>query len=493
VAIVPNSPLIETGSVPMTHAEPVPGQRFSESQLAALDARLDGDIVDCRHRDYQKARRIWNAMIDRHPAVIIRCRAVADVVTAIDFAREHAVPLTVKGGGHSVAGHSMIDDGVVIDLGRMRQVAVDPDTRTVRTGGGCLLADMDRATQLHGLATPAGVMSETGVAGLALGGGTGWLTRKHGLTCDNLLSAQVVLADGAVIDASADDNADLYWGLRGAGANFGVVTAFEFATHVAPQTLPVGTAMYRLDDAAEAIAHYDQMMRRAPDDLKVVVYLRRAFAEPGVPDDLVNAPVCVLVSVWTGDVADARPINEELWSGAPQVFSEIRAMPFLELQSINDALLGPGAGNYTKGGYLGELTSDAIGALIDSARRLPSPISVLEISYQHGAQDRLAEDDTAFPDRHADHFLNVLSRWDLDDDSQPHIDWARETFAATSRWHSGGIYSNFLAFDDDTRVRETYRNGKYERLAAIKAKYDSENIFNSNPNIVPANILGRHT
>jgi FAD/FMN-containing dehydrogenase len=477
----------------MIHAESVPAQGFSDRELAALDARLDGDIVQCRDPEYQRARRIWNAMIDRRPALIVRCHTDDDVSTAIEFAREHAVGLTVKGGGHSVAGHSMIDDGVVIDLGRMRQVAVDPDAATVRVSGGCLLADMDRATQSHGLATPAGVMSQTGIAGLALGGGAGWLTRKHGLTCDNLLSARVILADGSVVRASADENPDLYWALRGAGSNFGVVTEFEFTTHVVAQPLPVGTALFRLDEAADAIAHYDRTMRHAPDDLKVVVYLRRALAEPGVPDDLVDAPVCQMVSVWTGAVADARSVNEELLRAAPQVFSGIQSVPFLDLQSANDDLLGPGACNYTKGGYLGEITGDCIGALIEAARRLPSATSVLEISYQHGAQDRLAEDDTAFPDRHADHFLNVLTRWDPSTDGSPHIDWARETFASTSGWYSGGIYSNFLAYDDDARVRETYRNGKYERLAALKAKYDPDNVFNSNPNIVPHSVIDRQS
>jgi hypothetical protein len=475
----------------MIHAESVPVQRFSDLQLTTLSARIDGDIVHCRSPEYQQVRRIWNAMIDRYPALVVRCRTDGDVIAALEFAREHSIGLTVRGGGHSVAGHSMIDGGLVIDLSRMREVIVDPDAGTVRVGGGCLLADMDRATQIHGLATPAGVMSETGVAGLALGGGAGWLSRKHGLTCDNLLSARVVLADGSVVRASANENADLYWGLRGAGANFGVVTEFEFATHVVAQRLPVGTAFYDLDNAADAIAHYDQVMRRAPDDLKVVLYLRRAFTEPGVPDELVNAPVCAMVSLWTGNPADARSINEQLWSGAPHVFTGIQAIPFVELQSVNDGLLGPGSCNYTKGGYLGEITGDCVGALIDSAQRLPSALSVLEISYQHGAQDRLGENDTAFPDRHADHFLNVLTRWDPSDDGRPHIDWARETFATTSNFHSGGVYSNFLAYDDDGRVRETYRNGKYERLATIKAAYDPDNIFNSNPNIVPTNMIGR--
>ena len=233
----------------MSGAESVSVKHFSERKLAALSSQLDGDVVHPGHPDYHRARRIWNWEIDRHPAVLVRCQTDVDVATAITFARDHSVPLTVKGGGHSLAGHSMVDDGVVIDLGGMRQVTVAPEAGRVRVGGGCLLADIDCATQLFGLATPAGVMSETGIAGLALGGGMGWLTRKHGLTCDNLVSARVVLADGRVLTASADENPDLYWGLRGAGTNFGVVTEFEFATPAVLTTIPLGTALYRLDDA----------------------------------------------------------------------------------------------------------------------------------------------------------------------------------------------------------------------------------------------------
>ena len=473
----------------MSSAESVPVQPFSARELAALRARLVGDVVDRGHPDYRRARRIWNWTFDRHPAVLVRCRTDTDVATAIAFAREHAMPLAVKGGGHSVAGHSMVDDGVVIDLGEMRQVTVAPEAGRVRVGGGCLLSDMDCATQAFGLATPAGVMSETGVAGLALGGGMGWLTRKHGLTCDSLISARVVLADGRVLTASVDENPDLYWGLRGAGTNFGVVTEFEFATPAVLTTVPLGTALYRLEDAGSAIAHHGQIMRRASDDLKVMVYLRRVGAEPGVPDDLVDVPVCIFVSVWTGDPSDAIHVNEELWAGAPRVSGSIQNLPYLALQSLNDSVLGPGACNYTKGGYVGDITAGCIEALIESANRLPNGLSAIEFGYQHGAQDRLSEDDTAFPDRHADHIINVLGRWQTSE--QPLIDWVRETFAATAECRTGGLYSNFVAFDDGDRIADVYRGGKYERLAKIKATYDPDNVFSNNPNIPPANTIGR--
>ncbi|WP_197501179.1 FAD-binding oxidoreductase [Mycobacterium sp. 852002-51057_SCH5723018] len=455
-----------------------------------MSSRLAGEVVHPRHPDYQRARRVWNHMIDRRPALIVRCASDADVAAAIKFARECTLRLTVKGGGHSVAGHSMVDNGVIIDLGRMRQVRVDPGAGRVRVGGGSLLADMDRATQAFGLATPAGVMSQTGVAGLALGGGMGWLSRKHGLTCDHLIAARVVLADGSVRTASASENPDLYWGLRGAGTNFGVVTEFEFAAQTVGTTLPVGVALYHIEDAADAIRHHGQTMLHTSDDLKVMIYLRRAAAEPGVPHDLLNAPVCMFVSVWTGDPADAAGVYEQLWAGAPRVFENIQTLPYVALQSLNDSALGPGACNYTKGGYAGEMTDGCIEALIEAANCLPNGLSAIEFGYQHGAQDRLGEDDTAFTDRHADYLVNVLGRWRPGDEARPHIDWVRDTFAGITPWQTGGLYSNFMAVDDDHRVREAYRNGKYERLATIKAKYDPDNVFSSNPNILPARTNG---
>ena len=459
---------------------------FTDSQVAQLDSQLAGDVISPTHREYDRVRRIWNHVIDRHPAAVARCVNPSDVSTAVTFAREHGVEIAVRGGGHSVAGHSMVDHGLIIDLSPMRRVAAEPDIGRVRAGGGCVLADLDRATQVYGLATPAGVMSQTGIGGLALGGGMGWLTRKFGLTCDNLLAAEVVLADGSVVTASAQETPDLFWALRGAGANFGAVTEVEFAAHPVGTTMPVGVAMYRLEDAPSAIAHYGRTMSLSADDLKATIFLRRAAAEPGVPQDLIAAPVCMLVSVWTGEARDARPVNEELWRGAPKLFGSVQTVPFVELQSMNDAVLAAGACNYTKGGYLGGIGDGCIQMLIESAKMLPSADSVIEIAYQHGAQDRFDERETAFPDRHADHSINVLTRWRPGTDGQPYIDWARETLGVTTPWQTSGLYSNFMAVDDDHRVRDVYGGDKYEKLRAIKAEYDPENIFAKNPNIPPA-------
>jgi FAD/FMN-containing dehydrogenase len=482
-------------ATPPTHPQEVPRMTspaanyptgFTDSQVAQLDSQLAGDVISPTHREYDRVRRVWNHLIDRHPAAVARCMNHTDVSTAITFARESGVEIAIRGGGHSVAGHSMLDHGLVIDLSPMRRVAVDPDIGRVRAAGGCLLADLDRATQVYGLATPAGVMSQTGIGGLALGGGMGWLTRKFGLTCDNLLAAEVVLADGSVVKASAQETPDLFWALRGAGANFGAVTEFEFAAHPLGTTVPVGVAMYRLEDAASAIAHYGRTMRRSADDLKATIFLQRAVAEPGVPQNLVGVPVCMFVSVWTGEAPDARPVNEELWKGAPKLFGSVQTVNFVELQSMHDSVLAAGACNYSKGGYLGDIGDGCIQSLIESAKMLPSADSVIEITYQHGAQDRFGEHATAFPDRHADHSINALTRWHPGADGQPHIDWAREAVGATTPWQTSGLYSNFMSVDDDHRVRDVYSGDKYEKLRAIKAKYDPQNIFAKNPNIPPA-------
>jgi FAD/FMN-containing dehydrogenase len=455
---------------------------LTDRQIAQLNSQLTGDVISPACQEYERARRIWNHMIDRYPAAVVRCANQSDVSVAITFAREHGVELAVRGGGHSLAGHSVIDDGLVIDLSAMRHVKVEPDIGRVRVQGGCLLADLDRATQAFGLATPAGVMSQTGVGGLTLGGGMGWLTRKFGLTCDNLLAAELVLADGSVVTADAQETPDLFWALRGAGANFGAVTEFEFAAHPVGTAMPVGVAMFSIDEAAAAIAHYERTMSCSTDDLKATVFLQRAVG----PQDQVEAPVCVLVSVWTGDPRDARAVNEELWRGAPKLSGDLQTMPYLELQSMNDTTLAAGACNYTKGGYLGRLSEGCIESLIESAKIMPSTPSVIEITYQHGAQDRLDERDAAFPDRHADHSINVLTRWNDGEDGQPYIDWVRGTFAATKSWQTSGLYSNFMAVDDDHRVRDVYGEHKYEKLKTIKARYDPENIFAKNPNIPPS-------
>jgi FAD/FMN-containing dehydrogenase len=469
-------------------AESTDGRRtgLTERQLAQLDSELAGDVVSPTHQEYDRARRVWNHLVDRHPAAVARCVTPGDVSAAVTFARDHGVEIAVRGGAHSLAGHSTVDDGLVIDLSPMRQVTVEPDIGRVHAGGGCLLADVDRATQAYGLVTPVGVVSQIGIGGLTLGGGMGWLTRKFGLTCDNLIEAQIVLADGQVITASAHETPDLLWAMRGAGANFGAVTQFEFATHPLGSIVHVGVAIYRLEDAASAVTHCESTMRRSTDDLKVTILLERAAADPRVPSDWVDSPVCRLVSVWTGDPRDALAVHEELWGGAPKLFSNVQLIPYLEMQSMNDAELPYKACTYVKGGYLGAVGEGCIESLIESTAIMPVTASVIEISYQHGAQDQLGEHETAFSDRHADHSFSVLTRWHFGSEERPYIDWVSGTFAATSAWQTGGLYSNFMAVDDDHRVRDVYGGDKYEKLMAIKGEYDPENIFRHNPNVAPA-------
>ncbi|WP_264061879.1 FAD-binding oxidoreductase [Mycobacterium montefiorense] len=459
--------------------------RLTDRQVAQLDGLLSGEVIDPQHREYTRARRIWNHTIDRYPAAVARCVNRADVATAIGFAREHGLELAVRGGGHSVVGQSMIDDGLIVDLSAMQRVTVHPDTGTVRAEGGCLLADLDRATQAHGLATPVGIVSSTGIGGLTLGGGMGWLTRKFGLTCDNLISAEVVLADGTITAASAAATPDLFWALRGAGTNFGAVTEFELATHPLGTTVAFGVALYGIDEAPAAIAHYERTMRNSTNDLTATVLLRRATAEPGIPEELIYRPMCGLVSVWTGDPRDARAVNEELWKGASKVFGGVEVVPYRELHTMNDAVLAAGACNYTKGGYLGRLDDDCIKSLVESARTLPSTDSVIALTYRHGAQDHLDERETAFPARLADHCITILTRWLPGVHGQPHINWAQTTFGLVMACQTARLCPNDTAAHDIDRAHDIYPGYDYARLRSAKAKYDPENIFNTTLNLPP--------
>ncbi len=456
---------------------------LSRHEVADLNSRVSGGAVGPGHLYYDQARRVWNYAIDHHPAAVAGCRTETDVAEAIAFAREHGLKLAVRAGGHSIAGDSIVNNGIVVDLRLMNRVTVDPDAGRVRVGAGCRLADMDAATQTFGLATPSGILSEIGVAGLTLGGGRGWLSRKYGLTCDNLISARVVLANGSVVTASAKENTDLYWGLRGAGTDFGVVTELEFATHLVGKTVQCGIAAYCMEEAGAAIEHHQRVMRNAPDDLKAVIYLRRAAGDAYVPEDLFDAPVCWILSVWTGAPRDAMPAHEELWNGARKFFGMVSTVPYLALQSQADNVLGPGACNDIKGGYLSDINEHCIMTLIKSAKRLPNDVSAVQLDYQHGAPGRLHEDDTALADRHADYALNVLGRWQSSAESQPYVEWVQETFAGTQQWQSSTSHSSLVAVDDSQRGRDDYRRGKYERLTAIKTKYDPMNAFSSSQDI----------
>jgi FAD/FMN-containing dehydrogenase len=461
------------------------------NEFEALAGRMDGDVVGREDPGYDDARQIWNASIDRRPALVARCAGEADVVLALAYAQERDLPIAVRGGGHSVAGMGTCDDGLVVSLAGLAAIEVDPEARRVRVGGGALLGAVDKACQVHDLATPAGVVSHTGVGGLALGGGVGWLTRKYGLTCDSLREARVVTPAGEVLTASADSNPELHWGLRGGGGNFGVCTEFTFACHPVPRRLPVGFGVWALDDAPAVLRRYRELMPEQPDEVKGTVFFIKADDRLGVDREHVGRHVVAIVQPWIGeDPEAAERAFAPLLEAAPAIRGEVTPMRWLDLQTMEDDVSGHGKGNYTKGGYLDEISDGLIEVVVEAARAMPGAESQLEIIPHGGAQLAVAEADSAFSDRAAAYSFNVYSRWPAADDPGPYVGWSRGTHAAMEPYVGAGVYTNFFAVDDgQDRVLAAYGAEKYERLARLKATYDPGNVLALNQNIRPADPI----
>ena len=452
-------------------------------------AQLDGDVLAPGDAEYEATRPVWNGSIDRRPALIARCDSERDVALSLAYAQASGLPIAVRGGGHSVAGMGTCEGGLVIALTGLAGVDVDPVARQVRVGGGALLGAVDRACQRHDLATPAGVVSHTGVGGLALGGGVGWLTRKYGLTCDSLLEARVVTPAGDVLTASAGSNPELFWGLRGGGGNFGVVTQFTFRCHDVPQVLPVGVGMWSLHDAPEVMHAYRELMPEQPDDVKGTLFFIRADARLGVADEYLGEPVVVVVQPWIGDDAEAAErAFAPLLAAASPVIGEIRPMRWLDLQTMEDDISGHGKGAYTKGGYLDRISDELIEVAIEAARQMPGAQCQLEVIPHGGAQLAVDEDESAFSDRDKPYSFNVYSRWSpQSDDAGRFVDWTRGTYNAMKPFIGSGVYTNFFAVDDgQDRVIAAYGPKKYERLARLKAIHDPRNVLALNQNIKPA-------
>jgi FAD/FMN-containing dehydrogenase len=446
---------------------------------------LRGDLILSEDAGYDDARSIWNAMIDRRPALIARCLGVADVVKSVNFAREQNLMLSIKGGGHNIAGLALCDGGLILDMSRMRGCWVDPTTRTAHAQAGCLLGDVDRETELHGLAAVLGFISNTGIAGLTLGGGFGYLTRKFGWTTDNLLSMEVVTADGRVVRASEKENQDLFWGLCGGGGNFGVVTNFEYELHPVGPDVIAGAIAWRAESAGEVLEMFRAVMEKVPPELVCVAGLRIAPPAPWLAKDVHGKPIVALFVCHSGELTEGEKLVAPIKAFGAPVGDIVQRRPYVSQQSLLDATQPKGRRYYWKSEYLPDLRPDLLAKTISHAKAIPSPHSAILLFPLDGALNRLTEDHSAVGNRDAAWVINIASSWERAEDDNKNIEWARVAWEDMRGFSTGGTYINFLTEEEgDNRIRAAYRKN-YERLVDIKTKWDPANLFQMNKNITP--------
>jgi FAD/FMN-containing dehydrogenase len=453
--------------------------------IEELKRGIMGEVLLPGEEAYESARRIWNGTIDKRPGAIARCVATPDVVHAVNVARDHGVLLAIRGGGHNIAGNALCDGGLVIDLSRMKAAQVDAKARKVVIEGGATLADLDAATQAHGLATPVGINSTTGLAGLTLGGGFGWLSRKHGMTVDNLESAEVVTATGEVVRASATEHADLFWALRGGGGNFGVVTRFEYRLHPLGPNVLSGLIVYPMSEAKPVLQKYRDFMKQAPDDLNVWTVLRLAPPLPFLPPEVHGKGIAALAVFYAGDPKQGEKLIAPLRTFGRPVGEHVGVQPYTAWQQAFDPLLTAGARNYWKSHNFSDLPDALFDVVVASLGQLPSPQCEIFFGAIGGATTRPAPDSAAYGHRDALYVMNVHGRWDDASEDARGIAWARDFFQASAPFASGGVYVNFLTADETDRVRAAY-GANYDRLARVKRQYDPGNLFRVNQNIRPS-------
>ena len=448
-----------------------------------LREQVRGDLFTPDDAGYEEARTVYNAMIDRHPRVVVRCANVDDVVAAVGFAREHELDLAVRGGSHSVPGFGTCDGGVVIDLSRMRGVTVDPASRTARAEGGATWGDFNNATYEHGLATTGGIISTTGVGGLTLGGGIGYLARGFGLSCDNLVSAEVVTADGRRLTASEDENDDLFWALRGGGGNFGVVTSLEFKVHPVKEIYG-GPMFFEVDDAADVLRFYRDFIVDAPEQFGGFPAWQIAPPLPFIPEERHGDTFLAFVACWAGPLEEGESALKPLRDVAPVVAEMVGPMPYPALNSAFDALVPPGLQHYWKANFVKELSDAAIDAHLEHGPDVPAVNSTVHIYPINGACHRVGADETAFAYRDATFATVIAGMWPEPAHNDANIAWVRGYYEATAPHSEEGGYINFMADDDQGRIEANYK-GNYGRLVDIKRKYDPDNLFHVNQNIRP--------
>ena len=450
------------------------GNVVSDDRVEVFRTGFRGEVIRPGDPAYDTARRIWNVSIDKRPGIIARCSNVADVVDAVDFARENELLVAVRGGGHNVGGRALCDDGMVIDLSRMKGIHVDAKNHTARVQAGATLGDVDRETHLYGLAVPAGVVSATGIAGLTLGGGVGWLVRKYGLTCDNVLSFDIVTAEGKLLTANAENNGDLFWALRGGGGNFGVVTSFEYRLHPVSTVLG-GMIVYPRDQAMEVLRFYRTFTQSAPEELTAYAGLLHT------PD---GTPAVAVIACYCGDLVGGEYALKPLREFGSPLLDAIQPMPFPRMQSLLDGAFPEGHQNYWKSTFLRELSDEAIGVLVEHANRATSPLTAVVIEYYGGAASRVGVSETAFAHRDAQYDVGILTQWTDPEELQRHVEWTRGVADALRPYSSGAYLLNFLDEEGDDTIRAAFGEN-YRRLVEVKNKYDPTNFFRLNQNIKP--------
>ncbi|MCW0001707.1 FAD-binding oxidoreductase [Pararhizobium sp. YC-54] len=461
----------------------------SAAAIEAFAGQQRGSLLDAGDASYDEVRAIWNSMIDRKPALIVQCAGAADVVRAVRFARDNRLLVAVRGGGHNIAGNAVCDGGLMIDLSPMKSVRVDVAAKRAWVEPGATLADVDSETQSFGLAVPTGINSTTGIAGLTLGGGFGWITRKFGLTIDSLVCADVVTADGNLVRASETENSDLFWALRGGGGNFGIVTAFEFKLHDLGPQVTAGLVVHPFKDAQTVLEQYRQALETAPDELTCWAVMRAAPPLPFLPEEWHGKEVLVLAMCYCGDAASAETATARLRSIGKPIADVVGPCPFAGWQQAFDPLLTPGARNYWKSHDFMELSDTTIGILLDAVRRLPGPECEIFIAHVGGAAGRIATGATAFPQRNAHFIMNVHARWREPAGDEACIGWARRLFEAAKPYSVGTAYINFMPEDEGDRVAAAY-GSNYQRLCEIKRRYDPHNLFRMNQNVLPRGEAG---
>jgi FAD/FMN-containing dehydrogenase len=458
---------------------------LQDDTVHKLKESLRGEVILSVDAAYDDARSVWNGMIDRRPALIARCLGVADVLTCVKFAREHDVILTIKGGGHNISGLAVCDGGVMLDMSRMRGVWVDPTRRIAHAQAGCLIGDVDRETQLHGLAAVLGFISTTGIAGLTLGGGFGYLTRRFGWASDNLLSMEMVTADGRVVRASDTENHDLFWAVRGGGGNFGVVTGFDYKLHAVGPEVIAGAIAWRAQSAGGVLEMFRTLTAQAPPELTCVAALRMAPPAPWLPQEIHGKPIVALFVCYTGELNEGEKLVAPIKSFGSPVGDIVQRRSYVSQQSLIDATQPKGRRYYWKSEYLANVSLELLGTVIRHAEAIASPHSAILLFPVNGALNRLAEDHSSVGNRDAVCVPNIAASWEKSGDDQTNIEWARAAWRDLRKFSTGRTYVNFLTEEEaGERIQATYGNN-YARLVEVKSKWDPSNLFSMNKNISP--------